>query len=148
MNPEPAPEENFEVRPAVTRDASARADPDYPPDAADPRPWEEPGTVRRDCEPHRAGLLRGLGIASLVAPFAGLVISPLIGFVAGISLGITVYVLARGDLAKMDDGIMDPDGRPPTRTARGLGLAGILLSLGLLVLGVLVVIAFISLASH
>jgi hypothetical protein len=29
----------------------------------DERPWEEPGAVRRDCEPHRSGLLVGLGAA-------------------------------------------------------------------------------------
>jgi hypothetical protein len=30
------------------------------------RPWEQPGAVRRDCSPHRAGLLRALGTAARV----------------------------------------------------------------------------------
>jgi hypothetical protein len=31
------------------------------PDAGDPRPWEQPGAVRRDAAPHRAYLLATLG---------------------------------------------------------------------------------------
>jgi hypothetical protein len=42
-------------------------------DAADPRPWERPGAVRKDAAPHRGRLLRGLANASLacgVAPWS------------------------------------------------------------------------------
>jgi hypothetical protein len=90
-------------------------------------------------------MLRGLGITSLILPLAGLLLSPLIGFVAGVSLGLTVWVLAGRDLAKMDAGLMDPDGRRVTKSARRLGLAGVLVSLGVLVLGVLIVTAFLVL---
>jgi hypothetical protein len=120
-------------------------DADLPPEADDPRPWLQPGAVRRDCEPHRGGLLRGLGIVSLVVPFAGLVISPAIGIVAGVSLGLTIWVLAGRDLAKMDAGVMDPNGRRQTRSSRRWALAGVLVSVGLLVLVVAAVVALFTL---
>jgi hypothetical protein len=123
-------------------------EPDRQPDADAPRPWEEPGMVRRDCEPHRGGVLRALGIASLVVPPAGLLIAPLIGFVGGIALGLTVWALAGRDLAKMDAGLMDPDGRRATMSARRLGLTGVLVSLGMLVLLVLVVSALMLWIGH
>ena len=34
--------------------------------ASDDRPWERPGAVRRDCQPHRAPLLLALADASLL----------------------------------------------------------------------------------
>ena len=125
-------------------------EPDRPPDpdAAEARPWEQPGVVRRDCEPHRGGMLRGLGIVSLILPLAFLLLSPLLGFVAGVSLGLTVWVLAGRDLAKMDAGLMDSDGRRATKSARRLGLAGVLVSLGILILGVLLVTAVLLLTGH
>jgi hypothetical protein len=85
-------------------------------------------------------MLRGLGIASVAAPFAGLLLSPLVGLVAGVSLGATVWVLAGQDLAKMQAGVMDPDGRRLTRSARRLGLAGVLVSLAVFALAVLLVV--------
>jgi hypothetical protein len=88
---------------------------------------------------------RGLGIVSLILPLSGLLVSPLLGFVAGVSVGLTVWVLAGRDLAKIDAGLMDPDGRRVTRSARWLGLAGVLVSLGVLALRVLIVTAFLVL---
>lgn len=118
-------------------------DPQAPPDADDPRPWEEAGRVRRDCEPHRGPMLRGLGIVSVVLVPVGALASPLIGVVAGVALGLTVWVLAGRDLARMDAGVMDPEGRRETQSARRLGLAGVLASFGLLALVVLVVAALL-----
>jgi hypothetical protein len=123
-------------------------DPGPQPVPDEPRPWERPGTVRRDVEPHRDRLLRLLGIASLVIPFAGLFLSPLIGLVAGVSLGLTVWVLAGRDLAKMEAGLMDPDGRRETKSARRLGLAGVLVSLAVLILVVAAVIAVLRLTAY
>jgi hypothetical protein len=124
------------------------SDADQQPDASDPRPWQQPGAVRRDCEPHRGRLLRVLGIASLVIPFAGLFLSPLIGLVAGVSLGLTVWVLAGSDLAKMAAGLMDPDGQRATLSARRLGLAGVLVSLAVFLLVVAAVIALLRLTGY
>ena len=122
-------------------------EPDRPPEADDPRPWQEPGAVRRDCEPHRGEMLRGLGILSVVMPFTALLVSPLIGFIAGVALGLTVWVLAGRDLARMDAGQMDPDGRRLTRSARRLGLAGVLVSFGILLLVVGIVTAVLLLTN-
>src|SRR5262249_39908409 len=130
------------------REVFAMNDPDRHPEAEEPRPWEETGVVRRDCEPHRGELLRLIGIGSLAAPLAGLLLSPLLGFLAGISLGATVWVLAGGDLAKMEAGLMDPEGRRVTRTARRLGLAGVLVSLCVLVVGVVAVLVLLYLTGQ
>jgi hypothetical protein len=126
----------------LSSDLPAGADPD------ESRPWERPGALRRDCEPHRGGMLRGLATAGLILPLAGLLLAPLVGFVAGVSVGLTVWVLAGRDLAKMDAGRMDPDGRRLTQSARRLGLAGVLVSLGALALGGLIVAAFLVLVGR
>src|SRR5262249_10530030 len=47
------------------------------PDDADPRPWERPGAVRRDCEPDRGQTLLLLGCSALVLGVVGLCILPL-----------------------------------------------------------------------
>ena len=90
-------------------------------------PWERPGAVRRDCEPHRGPLLLWLGGAGWVCGLTSL------GLVApaflGLALGLTTQVLARRDLAKMEAGLMDPEGAGLVRKASGYGAVGALLSL-------------------
>jgi DNA-directed RNA polymerase subunit RPC12/RpoP len=80
--------------------------------------------VRRDGEPHRAGLLFALGATSTVA---GALSACSFGSLAAISipLGATVWVLASRDLRRMTDGQIDPRGRDRTRQARSAGVAGI-----------------------
>ena len=109
---------------------------DLPPDAVpdEPRPWEGPGAVRRDREPHRGGLLLALGRAgSLCALLTPVLILP--GLVA-LSLGLTVWVLARQDLAKMRAGLMDPAGRKQAGRARRHGLVAALFAAAWLALWV------------
>ena len=106
-------------------DRQTAADPD------DPRPWEQPGGVRRDCEPHRGDHLAVLGTVSVVLSLGGSVLS-LILTLGGVVLGVAVVVMARHDLAKMRAGLMDPSGEGLVKTARRRGLWGI--ALGLLVL--------------
>jgi hypothetical protein len=93
----------------------------------DERPWEKPGGVRRDCEPHRSSLLLFLGTVSLVGAFLSCLILP--GIIA-IALGGGVWAAATYDLKKMRAGIMDPAGEPRTLTARecatGAGLVLVL----------------------
>lgn len=43
---------------------------------ADVRPWERPGAVRRDCEPHRAGFLRFLACFGLLVGAFSLGLTP------------------------------------------------------------------------
>jgi len=103
------------------------------PDPDDPRPWERPGEVRRDCEPHRGRLLLWLGIASWVCGLASLAL--VVPALLGLALGLTTLVLARRDLAKMEAGLMDPAGAGLVRRASGYAVVGTILSLvGLLTL--------------
>jgi hypothetical protein len=105
--------------------------PDFVADAAAPRPWERPGAVRRDCDPPRGRLLLVLGSVSVVLGYIALAGG--VTGLAGLPLGLAAWVLARGDLARMSDGLVDPDGRGPTEQARRLGLVGVILSLFFLV---------------
>ena len=55
--------------------------------AEDPRPWERPGGVRRDCEPHRGRLLHVLGVLSLVCGMLSGCLAPAI---LALPLGVAV----------------------------------------------------------
>jgi hypothetical protein len=86
------------------------------------RPWERPGAVRRDCEPHRGRLILTLGgLPEFCAAFACLlgVTAPL-----AVGFGVSAWLLARRDLARMREGRMDPEGRQSTELGGTLGLAG------------------------
>jgi hypothetical protein len=113
---------------------------------ADPRPWEEPGAVRRDYEPHRATWLLGLGLAAFFLgwlSFVAVAIPLLFGkspavFLASLpcaalggSLGGAGLRVAGRDLAAIRTGQMDPEGRQTTAAGRLFAAAG----LGLAVLG-------------
>jgi hypothetical protein len=85
-------------------------------------PWERPGAVRRDCEPHRGEVLHWLtgacvlwGLLSFVPCLLGLP-----GLI-GVPLGLTTWQLARHDLAQMRAGLMDPQGERMTEDARHFG---------------------------
>ena len=99
--------------------------------ADDPQPWEEPGAVRRDCEPHRAHLLLRLGsvgfLLGLLSPLA-------VPAVFAVGLGAAVNAMGRRDLARMAAGTMVPSGAADTRVAlrwgdvaMALGFCGCLL---------------------
>jgi hypothetical protein len=90
------------------------------------RPWEQPGAVRRDCEPHRARFLRGLGIIGVVLAY--LAVCTGIGSPLGMVVGITVWVMAARDLAKMRKKRMDPAGKSDTIVARDCAIATVVLS--------------------
>ena len=91
------------------------------------RPWERPGAVRRDCEPHRARLVVALGG---LAEFCGMLIC-LVGVTAplAIGLGVAAWLMARRDLARMRQGLMNPAGRRYTELGGSLGLSGAILGL-------------------
>jgi hypothetical protein len=110
------------------------------PDA--PRPWEEPGAVRRDCEPHRGRLLRFLGIGVIVWAALSLylvVLSP-----AGVALGAALWWRARRDLAEMNAGTRDPAGEAETDFAVEAGRISVGLSLfAVLVWGLIFAISLV-----
>jgi hypothetical protein len=92
---------------------------DPPPSAHELNPWEQPGVVRLDREPHRGGMLLLLGrIGSLCAMLTPVLLLP---GVVGMYLGVIVWRSAREDLAKMQRGLMDPAGRGLTERARRHG---------------------------
>jgi hypothetical protein len=102
-------------------------------DEEDDRPWERGRRVRRDCEPHRGGVVLALGIVSLVAlsgSCLGLCAGPLaVPFVlVGFALGIPAWVMGQGDLRKMQQRIMDPDGEGQTRAGMVCGIIGTVIS--------------------
>jgi hypothetical protein len=90
----------------------------------DDRPWERPGAVRRDCEPHRGALLRVLKSACGFSILGGFLCAP-VALVA-LGVGLTTWRLARRDLRAMRAGRMDPAGMPLAVEARRTGCAAVL----------------------
>jgi hypothetical protein len=91
------------------------------------RPWERPGAVRRDCEPHRGALLLALARVSVVLGFlslAGGVAAP-----AALAVGVAAVVLCARDEREMAAGRRDPAGRGPLEDARGIARYGVLCAL-------------------
>jgi hypothetical protein len=73
---------------------------------------------RSDYEPERGTLILVLGVISIV--FCNI-------------LGPVAWILGKGDLKKMDEGIMDPKGRSNTNVGMILGIVGtVFLVLGIL----------------
>jgi O-antigen/teichoic acid export membrane protein len=101
-------------------------------------PWEEPGAVRRDCEPHRGQLLLWLGSAGAACGLLSCLF--LIPAVGAIGLGIAVEAMARADLAKMRQGRMDRGGKARTQRSRYWADVGGALG-GLVAMAVLVLLA-------
>jgi hypothetical protein len=96
-------------------------------------PWELPGSVRRDCLPHRGPLLARLGaqaIAASLLAFAlwcvgvGILCLPI-----GLALGLATWAMAGYDLVRMRRGLTDRRGEAQTREARRLGRLAVCLSL-------------------
>jgi hypothetical protein len=124
------------------------------PDASSIPPWEMPGAFRRDCEPHRAGLLVRLAHISMSSGYLSvvlyffmvplgplailllfLVIAPVL---IALALGGLTYLLSRHDLARMERGFMDRTGQAATESARRnsatavrLGALGGIIAVGL-----------------
>jgi hypothetical protein len=96
------------------------------------RPWEQPGAVRRDCEPHRGELLLRLSFVGVSCSLlASCLWAP--AFVA-VGLGAAVLVMAARDLKKMRAGVMDPAGRAQTEEAHDLAEIAVFLGMAFLVL--------------
>src|SRR5262249_41477772 len=117
-------------------------------DEAEARPWEQPGQVRRDVEPHRGPWLLlvgwiGLGFAALTVPLALvvwlellpmpslLIVSEVCGLCAlvGFALGVAALGLGGRDLARMRAGAIDPAGEKDADRAVVLGIAAAAVSL-------------------
>ena len=81
----------------------------------EPRPWEEPGAVRRDVAPHMGELLRWLATISLACSASGVLL--VIPAVVGVLLGSGTASLAERDPDWMGCGKLDPGGRAQTHQA-------------------------------
>jgi hypothetical protein len=131
------------------------------PGPLDGRPWERPGAVRRDCEPHRGGLLRLMARSALAAsaldmPLSCIPVPDLVGsqnvppggpvgstwaplvMATGLAslavlLGVSAAWLAGRDLLRMRSGETDPAGEKHTEGARQAGLWGAGLGMAVLV---------------
>ena len=102
-------------------------------DEIDERPWERRGEVRRDCEPHRGGLVLTIGITSIVLGVVGIPFFCCWGLGAipaalGVALGIPAWVMGHRDLAMMREGVRDPAGRGSTQGGWICGIIGTCLS--------------------
>jgi LSD1 subclass zinc finger protein len=82
------------------------------------RDWERPGALRRDCEPHRGGLILTLGVVGLVASFLHILA------VIGLPLCISAWSMAQTDLKLMERGFMDRQGMSNTQAGRVCGIFG------------------------
>jgi hypothetical protein len=99
------------------------------------RPWERPGCVRRDCDPHRGPLLMLLAAAGTLGSSAALVFAP--AALVSLPLCIAVWRTAKRDLNRMSEGAMDPQGSGKTEAAQECAAVGAVLSvLGLSVAAV------------
>jgi hypothetical protein len=115
----------------------------------DSRPWERPGALRRDCEPHQGTLLRLLAVASVGVGMVAFVLLVLAAqyrssrtrlllltpsclcAILAPALAVAARLLARRDVRRMRAGVMDPAGEGSARTARFVSVLG--LAVGLLV---------------
>jgi hypothetical protein len=107
--------------------------PPPPPLRAVPVAWSnypEINRLRRDCEPHRGGLVLLLGIVSL----ATMVFCPFVGLASGGA----AWLIGESDLRLMQNRRMDPSGMGLTRAGLYCGIIGTVLN-GLVVIGVVLI---------
>src|SRR6266700_5361424 len=89
---------------------------------ADDRPWELPGAMHRDCEPHRGLLLHVCGLFCALWGGLSVLVFPA---VISLALGAYVWTAANRDLKKMRAGFMDRSGEKRTHRARLCAIIGI-----------------------
>ena len=111
-------------------------------DFAPLEPEDRPARRRRDDdaphyeEPHRGVLILVLGIIGLVA-------CPLVG--------VAAWIMGGGDLKKMEEGVMDPEGKSHTQIGKILGIvATIILAIQLVLVALYIIgiAAFIGFAAQ
>ena len=82
----------------------------------DSEPWQQPGALPRDVEPHRGPTLLMLANAALLSSLLTVCLPG--ALVLAFVLGILGYWLAGKDLEKMRAGLLDPSGRTVAWRAR------------------------------
>lgn len=81
-------------------------------------PWEEPGCFRLDCEPHRGEFLKVIASVSVAVSFLSICPLTYIAVILALPLSLSIWFLARHDLALMRKGQIDPNGEGLTDAAR------------------------------
>jgi hypothetical protein len=109
------------------------------PDNEEPRPWEHPGSFRRDCEPY-------LGYLTNILAWSGagcVIFTPLAP--VGLVLGLMAWRYARRDIGRIVQGLLEPGGMKSANNALGLAkavvLVGVVSSLSLAILVLTLVVA-------
>jgi hypothetical protein len=103
------------------------ADREHVRDPDDSRPWEQPGAVRRDVEPHRGGFLLLLARVALVLAACCFCFAPFL--LVALPFTAVAFTLAHRDLKRMEAGIGDPAGHGQEDRARVLCLLAFALQL-------------------
>jgi hypothetical protein len=98
-------------------------------------PWERPGQVRRDAEPHRGRVLLVLATVSVVCGYLSCCL--VVPSFLGLACAIAAFAVSTDDLARMRAGLMDPRGYGLTDAASDRSIDGLLLN-GLVVAFLLV----------
>ena len=114
---------------------------DHQHEPEEPRPWEQPGAVRRDVRPHRGDWLRALATAALVCGLLSLCTG--VAALAAVPLSVAAYELARRDLAQMRAGLLDPAGEGDAEEARARAVLGLLFALPGMLIAILLLAALL-----
>jgi hypothetical protein len=89
---------------------------------------------------HRAGLVFGLGLSSLIINVIGCCSWALIPFPLGLIaliLGILGWIFGGSDLKAMHSGIMDPSGMSMTRSGKVLSMISVIMAVAAVILFIL-----------
>ena len=96
---------------------------------------------------HRASVVFGLGLSSLIINVVGCCTNQFVPFVftvLAVVLGILGWVFGRHDLRAMEVGIMDRSGYSTTKSGKTLAMVSVLLSILVFVLQILMILGFIA----
>ena len=96
---------------------------------------------------HRASVVFGLGLSSLIINVVGCCTNQFIPFVLTLLaavLGILGWVFGRHDLRAMEAGIMDSSGYSTTKSGKTLAVVSVLLSIVVFTLQILIVLGLIA----
>lgn len=96
---------------------------------------------------HRASMVFGLGLSSLIINVVGCCANQVIPFVLtvlAVVLGILGWVFGRHDLRAMEAGIMDRSGYSTTKSGKTLAMVSVLLSILVFTLQILIVLGLIA----
>ena len=96
---------------------------------------------------HRASVVFGLGLSSLIISVVGCCANQFVPFVLtvlAVVLGILGWVFGRHDLRAMEAGLMDRSGYSTTKSGKTLAMVSVFLSIVVFALQILIVLGLIA----